>query len=119
MEASFLINEAVNHFVERGGKVFARILDVRKAFDAVWIDGLMHKLLSVLGVQGKMFSAIKSLCSDIQCYVHFIGTTTDLFPVTQGSGQGRVLYRVQINELIKEISECKFSLTINDLQLRK
>ena len=42
-------------------------------------------------------------------------------PVAQGSGQGRVLaafmYKVYINELIKEISECKFSLTINDLQL--
>ena len=78
-----------------------------------------NKLLSELGVQGKMFSAIRSLYSDIQCYVYFNGTTTDLFPVTQGSGQGRVLpafmYKVYINQLIKEISECKFSLTINDL----
>ena len=121
MEASFLINEAIYHFVERGGKVFACFLNVRKAFAAVWIDGLMHKLLSELGVQGKMFSGIKSLYSDVQCYVYFNGTTTDLFPVTQSSGQGRVLaafmYKVYIDELIKEISECKFSLTINDLQL--
>ena len=27
------------------------------------------------------------------------------------------MYKVYINQLIKEISECKFSLTINDLQL--
>ena len=27
------------------------------------------------------------------------------------------MYKVSINELIKEISECKFSLTINDFQL--
>ena len=68
-----------------------------------------------------MFSAIKYVYSDIQCYIYFNGTTTDLFPVTQGSGQGRVLAafmnKVYINERIKEISECKFSLTINDLQL--
>ena len=41
--------------------------------------------------------------------------------ITQGSGQGRVLavlmYKVYFNELIKEISECKISLTINGLQL--
>ena len=122
MEASFLINEAVSHFVESGEKV-ACFLDVRKAFYTVWIDdSLMHKLLSELGVQGRMFPAIlKSLYSDIQCYVYFNGITTDLFPVTQGSGQGRVLavfmFKVYISELIKEISECKFSLTINDLQL--
>ena len=116
-----MINEAINHFVERGGKIFACFLDVRKAFDTVWIDCLMHKLLSELGVQRKMFSAIKPLYSDIQRYLYFIGTTTDLFPVTQGSGQGRVpaafVYKVYINQLIKEISECRFSLTINDLQL--
>ena len=100
-EASFLISEAINHFVERGEKVFVCFLDVRKAFDTVWIGGLMHKLLSESGVQGKMFSAIKSLYSDIQCHVYFNGTTADLFPVTQGSGQGRVIvafmYKVYIS----------------------
>ena len=102
-----LITEVINYFVERGGKIFACFFEVRKAFDTVSIDGLMHKLLSELGIQGKLFSAIKSLYSDIQCYVYFNGTTTDLFPVTQGSGQGRVLaafmYKVYINKLIKEI----------------
>ena len=39
-EASFSINEAINHFVEKSSKVFACFLDVRKAFDAVWVDGL-------------------------------------------------------------------------------
>ena len=68
----------------------------------------MLKLLSELGVQREMFSAIKSVYSDIRCYVYFNGTTNDFFPVVQCSGQGRVLaafmYKVHINELIKEIS---------------
>ena len=40
-EASFTILEAINHMMERGSNVFTCFLDVRKAFDTVWIDGLL------------------------------------------------------------------------------
>ena len=43
-EASFTIIETINHMLERGSKVFSCFLDVRKAFDTVWIDGLLYKL---------------------------------------------------------------------------
>ena len=45
-EASFTILESINHMLERGSKVFGCFLDVRKAFDTVWIDGLLFKLFS-------------------------------------------------------------------------
>ena len=37
-EASFTILETINHMLERGSKVFSCFLDVRKAFDTIWID---------------------------------------------------------------------------------
>ena len=40
LEASFVISESVNHKLERGNKVFSCFLDVKKAFDTVWLDGL-------------------------------------------------------------------------------
>ena len=43
-EASFTILEAINHMIERGSNVFTCFLDVRKAFDTVWIDGLLFEL---------------------------------------------------------------------------
>ena len=38
--------------LERGSKIFSCFLDVQKGFDTVWIDGLMYKLFSDLGVNG-------------------------------------------------------------------
>ena len=55
IEASFTILETINHILERGSKMFSFFLDVRKAFDTVWIDGLMYKLFSDLGVNSKLW----------------------------------------------------------------
>ena len=36
-EASFTILEKIHHMLERGSKIFTCFLDVRKAFNTVWI----------------------------------------------------------------------------------
>ena len=41
LEASYVISECINQLLEKGGKVFASFLDVRKEFDTVWILGLL------------------------------------------------------------------------------
>ena len=60
-EASFTILETINHMLERGSKIFSCFLDVRKAFDTVWIDGLLYKLFSDLGIRGRMWLALTLL----------------------------------------------------------
>ena len=69
LEASFTILESINHMLERGNKVFACFLDVRKAFDTVWIDGLLYKIFSELGIKGRMWLAIKDLYTDVKAQV--------------------------------------------------
>ena len=68
--------------------MFSCFLDVRKAFDTVWIDGLLYKLFNALGINGKIWLAIKDLFSDVQAQVLFDGTLSRLFEIVQGTGQG-------------------------------
>ena len=52
-EASFTILQTINHMLEHGSKVFSCFLDVRKAFDTVWINGILYKLFFELGIGGR------------------------------------------------------------------
>ena len=109
IEASFTILETINHILERGSKVFGCFLDVRKAFDTVWIDGLLFKLFSDLGINGRTWLALKDLYTDIKARVLFAGSLSREFNISQGTGQGRLLaqfmYKVYINGLLKTLSE--------------
>ena len=60
--------------LERGSKVFGCFLDVKKAFDTVWIDELLFKLFSDLGINGRMWLALKDLYTDIKARVLFAGS---------------------------------------------
>ena len=55
-EASFTILETINHTLEQWSKVFSCFLDVCRAFDTVWIDGLLFKLID--GLLFKLFSEL-------------------------------------------------------------
>ena len=73
IEVSFTILETINHMLERGSKVFSCFLDVRKAFDTVWIDGLLFKLFSESGINGRMWLVIKDLYTNVKAKVLYAG----------------------------------------------
>ena len=119
LEASFVISESVNHKLERGNKVFSCCVDVKKAFDTVWLDGLFFTLLTDLGVCGKMWMILKDMYTKVQGFVTYGGSTSDLFSIDQGSCQGRIvalfLNKVFINRLLFIISNHPFSLPIENV----
>ena len=109
IEAPFTILETINHMLERGSKIFGCFLDVRKAFDTLWIDGLLYKLFTELGIKGRMWVAIKDLYTDVKAQVLYSGSLSRSFDVSQGTGQGRILaplmYKVYINSLLHILTD--------------
>ena len=121
VEASFTILETINHMLEWGSKILGCFLDVRKAFDTVWIDGLLFKLFTELGIEGKMWLAVKDLYTGVKAQVLYSGSLSGSFDVSQGTGQGRILvpfmYKAYINSLLHVLSDHNYAICIRSLQL--
>ena len=120
-EASFTILESINHMLERRSKVFGCFIDVRKAFDTVWIDGLLYKLFTEFDIRGRMWLAIKDLYTEVRGQVLYSSTLYRKFDISQGTGQGRILapfmYKVYINSLLNELTNQCYEISINQLSL--
>ena len=115
LEASFVISESVNHKLERSNKVISFFLDVKKAFDTVWLDGLFFTFLNDLGVCGKMWLILKDLYTEVQGFVTYGASTSGLFSIYQGRIVAPFLYKVFINHLLIIISNDPFSLSIENI----
>ena len=107
--------------LEQGSKVFSCFLDVRKAFDTVWIKRLLFKLFSELGINGRMWLVIKDLYTNVKAKVLYAGALSREIDILQGTGQGRILapfmYKVYINSLLKVLTDHCYAISINTLSL--
>ncbi len=43
LNTSWLLMETISFNIEQGNSVYVCSLDLRKAFDSVWIDGLLYR----------------------------------------------------------------------------
>ena len=84
------------------GPLYAFFLDIRKAYDTVWRDGLMFKLLKK-GVTGRLGRVVSQPLLKSQSRVRFEHHTPPYFPISLGVGQGDPLFDVYIDDLLEEL----------------
>ena len=117
-QASFVLREAIYHYLERGSKVYACFLDSPKAFDTVWMDGLFYKLYNP-GIKGKTWRLLRKWYGKLSSCVWVNDLTSDKFPISQGVHQGGVLspwlYMYFNNDIPFQISQKGHGITVDAL----
>ena len=103
----FTLRTLVDKYVNtvKQGKIYACFVNFKKAFDRVWHNGLLHKLLLV-GIGCNFFNVIKDMYSKTRCCIKLNSSITSTFNYNRGVGQGYVL------------SPALFNLFLNDLPLQ-
>ena len=80
--------------LKEGKETYAFFLDVQKAYDSVWHNGLRLKLWE-FGVRGKMWRVIKRMHESSKSAVLLDGEQSEAFDVEQGGSSGMYIAYLQ------------------------
>ena len=115
LDQIFSLHEIVASRMERKLPTYLAFLDARRAYDRVWLDGLLLRLLEA-GVTGQMFRLLRSMLFSSVRQVLVDGEASDPFSTTVGVPQGAVLspllYALFINGLAVELKERGFGVDV-------
>ena len=106
---SAMFKECCLYAKENHSKLYACFLDVQKAFDKIWHNGLFLKLYE-RGIRSNLLRIIINLHSNMTSRVIYKGHFSSWFRILQGSRQGGVvspfMYLCYIDDLIRELCKC-------------
>ena len=106
---SVMLKECCLYAKENHSKLYACFLDVQKAFDKIWHNGLFLKLYN-RGIRSNLLRVIINLHSNMTSRVIYNGHYSSWFFILQGSRQGGVvspfMYLCYIDDLIRELCKC-------------
>lgn len=103
-DAIFVLNAIIQKILNEKGRLFCAFIDLKKAFDSVYLNCLWYKLYK-LAINAKMLRVIKDMYNKVKTCVRGCNSYSDFFDCSVGVKQGEV------------ISPILFSLFIEDLEL--
>jgi len=102
----FILKSLIEKYTQKKkGKLFVCFVDMKKAFDSVWRDGLFYKLLHH-GIDGNFFNVLKSMYMNVNYAVRMENGLSDSFVSTCGVRQGCNLSPLLFNLFINDLPQC-------------
>ena len=113
LNTTFLLIEAIG----QQDVSYVALLDVKKAFDTVWIKGLLYKLCC-MGMSTILWANIYDSYDHFKCAVNIAGGVSSWFTPLQGIHQGDILsmylYCLYNNDLITELANIPCGVRIQN-----
>ena len=99
----FILNTVLNGYFSKGKKVYACFVDFSKAYDSVWRNGLLYKLI-LNGLGLKLILLIKSMYTELQAAVKL---HSSLVGVRQGCNLSPMLFNLFVNDIFDFFDKAK------------
>ena len=98
----YIVNTIMRKFKHLKKKLFMCFVDFRKAYDSVWREALMYKLLGY-DIKGNFFGVIEEMYKGGEACIKNDGFLSEWFPCGRGVRQGDVLSPNLFNLYINDI----------------
>ena len=99
----FVIKSLVEEAKSKRKPIYGCFVDLRKAFDTIWREGLYYKMLQNFHISSKYVNIIQSMYSNVKGQVKSDGKLSDIFNIAIGLRQGcnlsPQLFNMYINDL--------------------
>jgi len=111
----YVLSEIIRGRAQQRQHTYVFYLDVRKAFDSVWHDGMWCKLWEK-GVRGRLWRTIRSMYTKMRSRVRVNGTISEDFPIERGTAQGctfsPLLFNIFVDGLLEAVEDAGFGLPL-------
>jgi len=116
----FILKALIDKYTKNKEKLYVCFIDLKKAFDSIWRDGMLLKLLKC-GISGNFYNIIKSMYADVKCTVKTCEGFTSFFKSSVGVKQGEVLspllFNLYINDMLDIFTDRSDPVDVCDRKL--
>ena len=118
IHTAFVLQEAIQSIRESGKKAYVAMLDVEKAFDTVWHQGLFVKLQRK-DIPSRIWHVLNNWYTSSSCSVLLCGKHSRPFPILQGVHQGAIpsplLYSIFVDKLLNALDHSRLGARIGEV----